>query len=234
MNESLFSNEGLCALAQNGDSCARDALVEQNIGFVRQTANNFFLKNEKLCHAHLVDVDDLIQEGCIGFLKAIALYQSEQGNKFLTYAASAVRSAMWDVLRDHSTDFEQQVQSSDGLTRVSLSDVIGVEEKGERVQFIADALSKTPEELYIEAESMQELRAGMELIPRRECAYLRYRFGFDDEQEHTRKEAAYHLHLSVSRAKSTEETALEHLRLELPWWYWEPMPRQGGGRGTRA
>ena len=219
------TNEELCSLAQNGDNCARDILVEQNIAFVRQTANNFYYKNEKLCHAHLVDVDDLRQEGCIGFLKAISLYQVEQGNKFLTYAASAVCSAMWDLLRDHSTDFEQQMQSSDGLTRVSLSDVVGAEENGERVQFIADALTKTPEELYIEAESMQELQAGMELIPQRECAYLRYRFGFDDEQEHTRKEVAYHLHLSVSRAKSTEETALELLRLELPWWYWEPMPQ---------
>ena len=56
------------------------------------------------------------------------------------------------------------------------------------------------------------------MTSRRESTYLWYRFGFPDEPENrTRKETAKHFHLSESRAKATEETALDNMRLEMPW-----------------
>ena len=57
------------------------------------------------------------------------------------------------------------------------------------------------------------------MIEDREEQYLRYRFGFDDDVEHTLTETAKHFHLSESRAKSTEVLALDNVWLELPWWY---------------
>lgn len=35
----LMNNEELCALAKSGDSNAQDALVENNLGFIRRTAS---------------------------------------------------------------------------------------------------------------------------------------------------------------------------------------------------
>ena len=51
----------------------------------------------------------------------------------------------------------------------------------------------------------------------RERTYLRYRYGFDDDLPHESVETATHFHLSDSRAKSIERTALHSIREELHW-----------------
>lgn len=38
-------NEQLCALAQKGDTEARDLLLKNNLGFIRKTANEIYLKS---------------------------------------------------------------------------------------------------------------------------------------------------------------------------------------------
>ena len=39
-------NEQLCALAQKGDTEARDLLLKNNLGFIRKTANEIYLKSK--------------------------------------------------------------------------------------------------------------------------------------------------------------------------------------------
>ena len=41
-------NEQLCALAQKGDTEARDLLLKNNMGFIRKTANEIYMENVKL------------------------------------------------------------------------------------------------------------------------------------------------------------------------------------------
>lgn len=212
-----MTNEELCALAQTGDAAAREALVENNLGFVRQTANSFFYRNEELCVAYFISTDDLFQEGCIGLLKAIDLYDPEQGSKFLTYAVKAIRNPMTDLFRKHNDEFE--TENGLVLSDASLYDVVGDEDKTARIQTIADTQIKTPEQIFIEAEMYAELRAVRHRISKRENDYLDYRYGFIDDIEHGLKETAAHFKLSESRAKSTEKLALDNLWLELPWWY---------------
>ena len=78
---------------------------------------------------------------------------------------------------------------------------------------------KSPEQIYVEQEILRELYAGLDRIGRREQAYLLYRYGFTDDIEHTTIGAAIHFNLSESRAKKTEEQAMDNLWLELPWWF---------------
>lgn len=64
------SNEQLCALAQKGNTNARDLLLENNFGFIRKTANEIYF-GMNLGESELsIDKDDLEQEGCIGLLDA--------------------------------------------------------------------------------------------------------------------------------------------------------------------
>ena len=49
---------------------------------------------------------------------------------------------------------------------------------------------------------------GVEAELDEDIGYSKYRFGFEDDLDHTLKETAKHFHLSVSRAKSTEKSAL--------------------------
>lgn len=45
-----------------------------------------------------IDHDDLIQEGSIGLLRAITLYDPSKKIKFLTYAGQTIRNAMMDLI----------------------------------------------------------------------------------------------------------------------------------------
>ena len=40
-------NEQLCALAQKGDTEARDLLLKNNLGFIRKTANEIYFSVQK-------------------------------------------------------------------------------------------------------------------------------------------------------------------------------------------
>ena len=81
------SNEQLCRLAQKGDTAARDILLEKNLGFIRKIALEQY-RNMGLDENDIgIDLDDLMQEGSIGLLNAIPLFDAGRGMKFLTYAA---------------------------------------------------------------------------------------------------------------------------------------------------
>ena len=62
------SNEQLCRLAQEGDTAARDILLEKNLGFIRKIALEQY-RNMGLDENDIgIDLDDLMQEGSIGLL----------------------------------------------------------------------------------------------------------------------------------------------------------------------
>jgi len=64
-------------------------------------------------------------------------------------------------------------------------------------------------------EQKLSLHAAMQTLSPREQSYIKYRFGFDDGQEHSMYEARLHFGLSVSRAQKLEEKAIKKLRKEL-------------------
>ena len=89
------SNERLCKLAQAGDTTARDILLENNLGFIRKIALEQY-RSMGLDEKDIgIDLDDLVQEGSIGLLNAIPLFDAGRGMKFLTYAAPASREYIW-------------------------------------------------------------------------------------------------------------------------------------------
>lgn len=217
-----MSNEQLCLRAQKGDDAARDLLLENNLGFIRKTANELY-QNMALAETELaIDRDDLEQEGCIGLLNAIGSFDADRGSKFLTYAAPSIRNAMMDLIRAGFSQFEQQVADDKnglGFRFVRLDEILSDEERLQRIEAIADPLAKSPERIVTEQETYRELYDALDKLSPREQTYLLYRYGFTDGVEHPLIGTALHFHLSESRAKRTEETAMENLWLELPWWF---------------
>ena len=58
-----MTNERLCTLAQQGDTQAQEQLVQNNLGYIRKTANELYI-SVGLGNSELgIDHDDLIQEG---------------------------------------------------------------------------------------------------------------------------------------------------------------------------
>ena len=84
-----MSNEQLCTAALDGDTEARNALVENNLRFIKRTAYEMWSAQQELNAALGIEINDLVQEGSLGLLDCIAGYRPDTGNKFLTYAAPA-------------------------------------------------------------------------------------------------------------------------------------------------
>lgn len=91
----------LIAKAHTGDKEARDTLVEQNMGLVYSVVRRF--KNRG------VEMEDLVQIGSIGLLKAIDKFDTGFDVKFSTYAVPMITGEIKRFLRD------------DGMIKVSRS-----------------------------------------------------------------------------------------------------------------
>ncbi len=214
-----LTNEQLCVLAQAGDEQALSRLIENNLPFIRQTANQLAenpLRKELLASCG-IDVDDLTQAGSIGLWRAVSGYDLSSGNKFLSYAAPAVRRAMRDLIRQYSQDAIWRLKTD----KTNMWKIVYLDEPLEDVEedtpesLIALPCAKLPEHLCIERETAAELHEAMDALPERENVYVQYRFGFTDGEAHPLTEAARYFRLTESRAKGVERSALKLLKHEL-------------------
>ena len=91
-----------------------EQLFEHNMGFVRKLAREIHRQTGESG----LDVDDLVQEGCIGLLSAIDRFDAARGASFLAYAAPAIRNAMTDCARAALSQFERRLELGRFAARV--------------------------------------------------------------------------------------------------------------------
>ena len=89
----------LISRLQNGETELREVLVEKNMGLVHHVAKRFVGRGTEL--------EDLIQIGCIGLIKAIDKFDLKFDVKFSTYAVPLIAGEIKRFLRD------------DGMVKVS-------------------------------------------------------------------------------------------------------------------
>ena len=214
-----LTNEQLCKLAQAGDKQAVSLLIEANLPFVRKVANQ--IVGNPVRQEHLsacgVGFDDLVQAGSIGLWRAIDGYRQFEEVQFLTYAAPAVKRSMSDLIRQYSRDTVWQLRHDKANTWkiIYLDEDLDDTEDDTVETLISSPCAKLPEQIYIEQETAAELHEAMDALPDRENVYVQYRFGFADGKDHPLTETAQYFHLTESRAKSVERSALKLLRQEL-------------------
>ena len=212
------TNEQLCALAQQGSADAQNELIEKNLGFINEIASEVYSEQGLASGILGITFDDLIQEGSIGLWKCIEKFDPALGAGFLTYVKPSIRNAMMDLVREQFSQTEIELTNDDKIPfkRIYLDDINYYGEDGLlQIELIADLYAKTPEQIVIEAETMQELYAALHAIGKRYRAYLLYRYGFEDGEEHPLTETAKHFLLSESRARITEKAALKNVRNEF-------------------
>ncbi len=78
--------------AKEGDSAAKELLIEHNVSLVKCIVKRYLGKG--------VDYDDLFQIACMGFLKAIAGFDERFGVKFSTYAVPMIAGEIKRFMRD--------------------------------------------------------------------------------------------------------------------------------------
>ena len=85
----------LLARAKDGDSLAREKLVEGNLRLVLSVIQRFAGRGE--------NADDLFQVGCVGLLKAIDNFDISQNVRFSTYGVPMIIGEIRRYLRDNSS-----------------------------------------------------------------------------------------------------------------------------------
>ena len=86
--------DALLRRAKNGDSAARERLVEGNLRLVLSVLQRFSGRGE--------NADDLFQVGCVGLLKAIDNFDISQNVRFSTYGVPMIIGEIRRYLRDNS------------------------------------------------------------------------------------------------------------------------------------
>lgn len=98
LNDTLLTGIEEVALAKrilNGDAEARNTLIERNLRLVYSEARRF--KNRKC------EYEDLVQEGSLGLIHAVDLFDYTKGFRFSTYAVWVIRSFMRNFVAGQSS-----------------------------------------------------------------------------------------------------------------------------------
>jgi len=96
--------------AKVGDEGARRELVEKNLRLVIPVAKRY-----RGCG---LPIEDLIQEGKIGLMKAVERFDPERGHKFSSYATWWIRQAVRKAVVDHSRAIRLTRNAREKLARV--------------------------------------------------------------------------------------------------------------------
>ena len=207
-----FTNEQLCKMISRKQDGALEQLIRQNEGFVRIMANRIYTKYAASAGLLSCHQEDMLQEGRIALMKAAETYEAEAGAGFLTYTARLVHNAMVDHIRG---------MAKGNLAKTAVISVAGemtneAAENGvscmQGIYACCDPYRYTPEQIYLRKETLQSLKSGLANSLPRNRAYLLYRYGFEDGEEHSLKETAAHFQLNLSRAKRTEKDGIEQLK----------------------
>ncbi len=81
--------------SKNGDTKARERLIDGNLRLVLSIVQRFASRNENM--------DDLFQVGCIGLIKAIDHFNTDLMVKFSTYAVPMIIGEIRRYLRDNNS-----------------------------------------------------------------------------------------------------------------------------------
>jgi RNA polymerase primary sigma factor len=87
---SRTDDANLARRIERGDLVAKQAMVERNLRLVHAVARTFLRSG--------VCLDDLVQEGTVGLVRAVELFDHRRGLKFSTYAVWWIRRSMRDAV----------------------------------------------------------------------------------------------------------------------------------------
>lgn len=136
----------LIVRSQAGDKAATEQLLEENTGLIRAVARRYWGRG--------VEPDDLYQLGSMGFLKAVAGFDTAFGTRFSTYAVPKIAGEIRRFLRD------------DGTVKVSRT----LKERAAAIHLARDRLSKSLGREPVLSELAEALDLSVEEIAEAETA----------------------------------------------------------------
>ncbi len=184
---------------KNGDSEARNKLIEHNLRLVAHIVKKF---------EHDVNIqDDLISIGTIGLIKGIDTYSNNKNVKLTTYCARCIQNEILMYYRSNNKYNKN----------ISINDSIGYDKDGNEITIVDILKSDKPDfalDLY-QKENVKLLSEYVKVLNKREKEIITYRYGLNNNDELTQKEIAKKLHISRSYVSRIEKRALTKMLREF-------------------
>jgi RNA polymerase primary sigma factor len=228
----LEQEQDLARRIHTGEEQARCALCEANLRLVVSIAKRYSGKGLPFL--------DLIQEGNIGLMRAVEKFDESRGFKFSTYATWWIRQAITRAIADQSRmiHLQRRLQQEQGreLTEeelallaevpvekirqirqathemVSIDKPVGEEDDSPLGDFLQDMEAQSPASQVEYVMLREQLQNLIHLLPPREEAVIRLRFGLDDGRPQTLEEVGRQFKVTRERIRQIEVKAIRKLR----------------------
>lgn len=183
----------------DGDTDARDRLIEHNLRLVAHIAKKY---RHSPC-----DQDDLVSIGSIGLIKAVHTFKPESG-RLTSYASRCIEN---EILMHLRADRKNR-------NTVVMSESLSHDREGNEIS-ILDLLGTDKDMVPDEVENKINARRAVELIDRvldeREATVIRLRYGLQDGVLRPQHEVGRLLGISRSYVSRIEKKALNLLKKQL-------------------
>ena len=194
----LSKEEELALLIRlkEGDSHARDSLIEHNLRLVVFLAKKY--------ESAGYDIEDLVSIGSIGLIKGINTYKIDKNIKLATYASRCIANEILMFLRKNKRR----------KTEISFEDALNYDSEGNELH-LEDILG-TDEDVVIKEfeDSMDKKMLAQEInkLDSRDKQIMILRYGLNNTEEYTQKEVAEMLGISQSYISRIEKKVIKNLK----------------------
>ena len=186
-------------LMKNGDTSARNKLIEHNLRLVAHIVKKYYMSTN--------DQDDLVSIGTIGLIKAVDTFDADKGIRLSSYAARCIENEILMFFRNckksaQDVSMNEPIDTDKDGNALVLMDVMATED------LIVD-------ELDTKIKSEQLYKYIDEVLSEREKIIINLRYGLGGKIPLTQREVAKKLNISRSYVSRIEKKALKKLKKEL-------------------
>ena len=209
---SLLSKEEemeLAAKASGGNKEAQNRLVEANLRFVVKMAYKYV--------GHGLELEELVNAGNIGLIRAAQKFNPSFNTKFITYARFWIREEIQNAIMATGSAFKFPANKYDEMTKdkykvASLDMPCGKDEGGTLMNFIEDDVNEAPENSITNKAVIEDMLEDMSCLKDKERLVLEYRYGLNFEESMSLTEVGNLLGMTKEGVRLVECRALAKLR----------------------
>ena len=184
---------------QNGDSKAKDILIEHNLRLVVFIAKKY--------ESTGYDIEDLVSIGSIGLIKGINTYKVDKNIKLATYASRCIANEILMYVR----------KNKNRKTEISLEDALNYDAEGNELHLedILGTDDNTVTDEIINKFDKLKLKEEIKNLDERDKQIMIMRYGLFNTKEYTQKEVADLLGISQSYISRIEKKVINELKTSM-------------------